>query len=89
MSARWAATEDNKFVARLKITAIDKAGLLNQVIALLAQQGISITLVEAHAKSKGNATINLGIQVKSTEELDFIIKKIQNIEDILSVSRSN
>lgn len=89
MSARWAATEDNKFVARLKITAIDKAGLLNQVIALLAQQGISITLVEAHAKSKGNATINLGIQVKSTEELGFIIKKIQNIEDILSVSRSN
>lgn len=89
MKAKWAASDENKFVAHLKVSAVDKSGVLNQIVALLAAQGISITMIEAHSKGRDNANINLGIQVKSIEELDFIIKKIYSIQDIISVQRSN
>lgn len=89
MKAKWATNDDSKFVAHLNIIAIDKSGLLNQIVALLSSQGISITLLEAYSKQKNEAKINLGIQVKSTEELDFIIKKINTISDIKSIQRNN
>ncbi len=90
MKAKWAANDDSKFIANLKIIATDKGGLLNQIIALLAAQGISITQMIAKASRKsGQADISLGINVKSTDELDYIIKKINTIPEIISVTRNN
>ncbi|MDD3946374.1 MAG: bifunctional (p)ppGpp synthetase/guanosine-3',5'-bis(diphosphate) 3'-pyrophosphohydrolase [Clostridia bacterium] len=89
MKAKWATDDESKFVAHLKITAVDKSGLLNRIVALLAAQSISITMLEAHSKHKGDALIHLGIQIKSTEELDYIIKKINALDDVISVVRSN
>jgi len=90
MKANWAASDNSKFIANLKIVAIDQSGLLNQIIALLAAHGISITQLIAKARPKGaQADISLGINVKSTDELDYIIKKIYSISDIISVTRNN
>jgi (p)ppGpp synthetase, RelA/SpoT family len=89
LKARWAASDNSIFTARLQIECMDKSGILNTIISLIAAQGFSISSIEAHTRNAGGtATIALGVQIKSVADVEYLIKKIQGIQSVNSVKRS-
>lgn len=88
LDAKWAVEDGSVFTAKLKIEAIDKAGIVHSIIQLLANHNISIDNLEIHKQSFGKTAINLGVQIKSKDDLQFVIKKIGEIPNITKVSRS-
>ena len=86
MEAHWANTDNSTFIAKLHIECVDRTGVVNTIIPVLANQGISIRAMELHVQ-KGIAVISIGLEIKSTEELEYIIKKLQSLSDIISVKR--
>ena len=86
MEAHWANTDNSVFIAKLHIECIDRTGVVNTILPLLANQGISIKAMELHVQ-KGVALISIALEIKSIDELEFIIKKLQSLPDIISVKR--
>ncbi len=87
MEAHWADTDNTMFVAKLQIECIDKTGLGNKILTVISNQGISINSLELKV-NKGIGMFYVGLQVKSTEELDYIIKRLENMSEIISIKRT-
>lgn len=87
MEAHWENTDNSTFVAKLRLECVDRTGLINGLITLISNQGLSIQALELHVQ-KGIAYISMGIEIKSISELDFIIKKLSALPDVISVKRT-
>ena len=82
----WTNTDNTVFQSRLLIEGVDKTGLAMVILPTISNQGIYMTSVDMRVQ-KGIAIINITLQVKSSEELDFIIKKIENLPETISIKR--
>lgn len=89
LQAEWAKQPDSTFRTMLRVECIDKTGILGQISATVAALKFSIYSMDARIiKSQQKAIINIGVEIKSLEDLDIIIKKIMNIEGVMEVRRS-
>lgn len=87
MRASWANTDNTVFQARLLIECVDRTGLATSILPMISNQGIYMTSVDMKVQ-KGVAIINIALQIKSADELDFIIKKIESHPDTISIKRA-
>ncbi|MDR0751769.1 MAG: bifunctional (p)ppGpp synthetase/guanosine-3',5'-bis(diphosphate) 3'-pyrophosphohydrolase [Christensenellaceae bacterium] len=93
MKASWSASDSSLFVAQFKLECLNKVGVLNEIVSMLSQHGYSITSMDLHVKNSpreasGRAYISLGVEIKNSTDVDYIIKKFQLMNNILSVSRN-
>lgn len=86
MRATWANTDNTVFQARLLIECVDRTGLATSILPMISNQGIYMTSVDMRVQ-KGVAIINITLQIKSADELDYIIKKIESHPDTISIKR--
>lgn len=84
----WEEGFQAPFQVKLEITAPDRAGLLSDVLAVLMEMKISANWVNARGK-KDNAVVEMVLELKSKEQLDFIISKISRIKDVYEVHRTS
>lgn len=75
------------FQVKLEVTAMDRAGLLNDVMAVLMEMKISANWVTARGKKDRRAVIDLVLETKGLEQLEFIMNKIGRIKDIYEIKR--
>ncbi|WP_104372586.1 RelA/SpoT family protein [Desulfocucumis palustris] len=84
----WDEDFQAPFQVKLEISAMDRAGMLSDVLAVLLEMKISANYVNARGR-KDSATIELLLEVKTREQLDYIIAKIGRIKDVYGVQRTN
>ena len=87
MNASWANTDNNVFQARLLIECVDRTGLATSILPMISNQGIYMTSVDMRV-NKGVAIINIALEIKSADELDYIINKIESHPDTISIKRA-
>lgn len=87
LDAKWANTDNSLFTAYLKLECYDRAGLVNSFIPLLAARNVSIISLEIHKKKQDKTLISLGIEIKAITELEYIIKKLGELPEVISVKR--
>ncbi|MDD3420070.1 MAG: hypothetical protein PHE78_05660, partial [Candidatus Gastranaerophilales bacterium] len=88
MHIKWADTvTDKKYVVNLKIEAMDKMGVLQTIIAKVADSKTNIVEASVSAKNKKFGTINLGIEISDIENLSRVTNSLLSIPDVISVKR--
>ncbi|MDD4170122.1 MAG: bifunctional (p)ppGpp synthetase/guanosine-3',5'-bis(diphosphate) 3'-pyrophosphohydrolase [Desulfotomaculaceae bacterium] len=75
------------FQVRLEVSGMDRAGLLSDVMFVLMEIKISANWVTARGKKDQGAVIDLVLDVKAMDQLEFIINKIKRIKDVYDVRR--
>ncbi len=83
----WDNTDKGSYHVHLEISAMDRAGLLNDVMTVLSEMKISADWVSARGTKNRMATIDLVLEVNSLEQLDFIMSKIRRIKDLYDIWR--
>lgn len=83
----WEADYNAPFFVRMEVSAIDRAGLLHDVMSVLAEMKISAAWVNARGRKDKMATIEFGAEVRDKEQLEYMIKKINRIKDVFEVRR--
>ena len=84
----WANTEGGSFNASLNIIAYDQVSLLGQLALSIGNMGVPIMAVSAKRDDKKKTSvITMVVQVASREQLDKVIKNLQNRSDIIEVYR--
>ena len=89
VKARWQPKSEIAFLAELKITALDTAGLLNRMTNLLSNE-LKLNLHSLHMEAKQDVVeAALSIYVHNTKELDDLIEKLGQLKEIQKVVRKN
>lgn len=87
LKAAWSYTENALFTAHLQIVCNDRTGMISEICSLISNQGINITSLEVRVKPNKTALVSIGIQVKSTDECEYMEKKLAVLPDVISVKR--
>lgn len=89
IEAQWPDRINQKFNATLDIVAYNRGSLLLDLTALINNQKLQITKVNARVDENQQALINVGVEIENIETLDMLIKKIKGVEGVVDVYRSH
>ncbi|MCL6560723.1 MAG: (p)ppGpp synthetase, partial [Firmicutes bacterium] len=83
----WDKDFQSPFQVKLEITGLDRAGFLNEILNVLLDLKINASRVNARTRKDRVATVELALQVRNTEQLEFLINKIKKVKDTYGVRR--
>lgn len=84
----WDKDFQSPFQVKLEISATDRAGLLSDVMSVLADIKISANLVTARGMKNNQAAIDLVIKVSNMEQLDYLLSCLGRVKDVYEVRRT-
>ncbi len=89
VNAYWAEVKQESFKASLVVNGVDRNGLLADVTIILAGVNVPVHNVNARQTKGGNSVITVTLSVQSVEHLRSIIQRIEKIDGVYHVERSN
>src|SRR5207248_43651 len=89
VEVNWLQIEPQQYLAPITIVARDRAGLLRDVAAVVADAGINMTAVASTTNaSLQKAVITATLEIDTVEQIDHIFKHLRQIKNVVSVGRS-
>ena len=80
--------EGGQYLAELKIFADDRRGLLLDITKVFTEEKIDVKSMNTRTSKKGTATMDMGFIVHGREELNRVIKKLRQIENVIDIERT-
>src|SRR6056297_944441 len=84
----WERGRTESYQVDLRIDAVNKSALLNDITHIIKEEKINLLSVMARTSDQNRAVINLSLELSSTEHMYDIMKKIESISGVLNVSRA-
>ena len=80
--------EGGRYLAELKLYADDRRGLLLDITKVFTEEKIDVKSMNTRTSKKGTATMDMGFIVHGREELNRVIKKLRQIENVIDIERT-
>ncbi|GLG02227.1 GTP pyrophosphokinase [Alicyclobacillus hesperidum subsp. aegles] len=87
LEVEWATSKDWSYNAEIEVTALDRHGLVNEVLNAVAETKTDITAVSARADAKKVAHIHMSIRIRNLDHLRSVVERLKRIKDMYSVRR--
>lgn len=91
IEAEWqkpSGTSKEKYMAEIKIFANNRTGILADLSKITTENHIDVTSMNVRTNKQGLATISMSFEIGGIEELNTLIKKMQNVESIIDIERN-
>ena len=83
----WEPSEEDVYLARLKVTAVDKKGILANISSIMAQKDANIIQAEVKTTMDKKGISLFTIEVENFEQLQDIMGAIKRVRNVLFVER--
>ena len=83
----WENAEDETFIAEIQIVAVDRDGLLADLVNAMTKLDMPLLGVNARVGKNGLATVSLRTQITGTQQLEQIIRHFQKLPEVMEVFR--
>jgi len=87
VSVNWDTKKNISFKAKMHITCIDSAGVLNEIADIISKNKVNILDVKTDVTEGGIANIWIICKIESLPQLEVIIKSISQLKKVDSVER--
>ena len=77
-----------QYLAEIKMYANDQQGLLMEISRIFTEGNVDVKSMNVRTSKKGTATIEMGVIVHGREELERIVKKLQQLSGIIDIERA-
>ena len=77
-----------QYLAEIKMYANDQQGLLMEISRIFTEGNVYVKSMNVRTSKKGTATIEMGFIVHGREELERIVKKLQQLSGIIDIERA-
>ena len=77
-----------QYLAEIKMYANDQQGLLREISRIFTEGNVDVKSMKVRTSKKGTATIEMGFIVHGREELERIVKKLQQLSGIIDIERA-
>ena len=89
MDVFWENTDQELFLANLKIVGNDRDGLLIDAATAMTESKVTVKAINARSTKDSMAIIEASVEIKDTVQLDNLINKLKNIKDVVDVTRNH
>ncbi|MBR3103100.1 MAG: bifunctional (p)ppGpp synthetase/guanosine-3',5'-bis(diphosphate) 3'-pyrophosphohydrolase, partial [Lachnospiraceae bacterium] len=79
--------DGNRYMVGIVIYANNRSGLLADVSKAMTDKNIDIRSMNIKTSKHGTATMSMGFEISSREELERVIDKLKSIQDVVDVER--
>ncbi|MDY7039194.1 MAG: ACT domain-containing protein, partial [Thermodesulfobacteriota bacterium] len=83
----WEPSDQDVYLARLKVVSIDKKGILAEVSSIMAQKDANIIQAEIKTTMDKKGISYFTIEVENYDQLKDIIMAIKKVENVFIVER--
>lgn len=83
----WKEAEQHVFPVTVRVEAWDREGLVRDVSAILADERVNITALNAVVSREGTATVWATVEVPRLDRLSRIMSRLEGIRDVFNVVR--
>ena len=83
----WEEQTGGSFLVMIGVVSYDRTGLMADILAALTEMKMSVSSANVKVDNDGMAIMDLGIQIKDLQQLDYIMTKIRRIKGVHSVRR--
>lgn len=88
MALDWGMRAGRVYPVDIRVTAIDRAGLLRDIADVVATEGVNMRSVSAQGKDKrGRAILAATLEIRSSEQLLRVLSKLERMPYVESVRR--
>ena len=87
--AHWDGTKSDSFISTLQIAAIDRDGLVLDIMNAVYNMRVTAHSVSARQTKSGNCLVVLTISVESVEHLKSITSRLEKVKGVFSIERIN
>ena len=92
IDAQWdkpqSAFRDEKYSVEISVYAYNRVGLLVDISKIMSERGLDVLNMNLRINKQNIATIEMGFQVSSKEELGKIIDKLKQIDNVTDIVRT-
>ncbi|MBV8162938.1 MAG: bifunctional (p)ppGpp synthetase/guanosine-3',5'-bis(diphosphate) 3'-pyrophosphohydrolase [Candidatus Eremiobacteraeota bacterium] len=83
----WDVSPTESHLVDVEIEALDRPGLLQDIMSVLSEQKTNATSVTARVKRDRTATIACSLEIRDLDHLSSILKKVNKVRDVRSAYR--
>ncbi|MCL1816132.1 MAG: bifunctional (p)ppGpp synthetase/guanosine-3',5'-bis(diphosphate) 3'-pyrophosphohydrolase [Clostridiales bacterium] len=84
----WGQTKDGIYQVELLVSCMDRDRLTLDIVSIMAETKTPINGIHASVdKRTGHSQMHLKLEVKSLDQMDYIIQRIKRVDDVLEVIR--
>ncbi|MCG8400334.1 MAG: bifunctional (p)ppGpp synthetase/guanosine-3',5'-bis(diphosphate) 3'-pyrophosphohydrolase [Firmicutes bacterium] len=83
----WDKNFRSPFQVRLEIESTDRSGLLNDIMSILTELKMSAPRVSARGRKNNTAVVELVLEMKDMEQMDYMINRFSRVKDVYNVRR--
>jgi GTP diphosphokinase / guanosine-3',5'-bis(diphosphate) 3'-diphosphatase len=87
VDVQWEPSEKDVYLARLKVTSVDKKGILADISSIMSQRDANIIQAEVKTTMDKKGVSFFTIEVNDYKQLEGIIGAIKKIKEVLIVER--
>ncbi len=88
IKVQWAETSGNSYIATLRVEAHDMPGMMMKISTVIAELELNCVSINAKSTKDRMSVMTLGIEIRSTEELQRAITRINGVSGVESVTRT-
>jgi RelA/SpoT family (p)ppGpp synthetase len=86
IEVNWGITRE-AYPVQVRIEAFDRPGLLRDLAAIVADEGISMSAVNVSTHDDNTASILATLQIAGIEQLRDVLSRLEGVRDVLEVRR--
>jgi len=83
----WNTAPSDSHIVDIEVEALDRPGLLQEIMGVLSEQKTNATSVTARVKRDHTAAVSCSLEIKDLEHLSRILHKVNCIRDVRSAYR--
>ncbi len=87
--AHWDGTQSEKFISTLQVSAIDRDGLLIDVMNAMQNMHVPVHSISARQTKSGNCLVIMSLSAESVEHLKSITARLEKLQGVFGVERIN
>ena len=88
IEVEWDSGTDDLYKVTVEITAMDRPGMLTDIMMILSEHKINASTVNAKTSKDKRATVTLCIDTRNTAQLENIMAKMKRVRDVFTVHRA-
>lgn len=92
VETEWIVLGDSEtkdlYTAEIKIYTHNKSGVLLSISKVFTENKVDVTSMNVRTSKSGTATVDVSFDIRSKEQLQSLISKLRNIENIIDIERN-
>ncbi len=83
----WDINANDVYKVTLIIESADRPGLMSDILSITSDAKLNIFDLKCHADKNKNCTTQIGLDINSLDQLEFVINRIRRMRDVYTVER--